>query len=66
MVHSRDDKEVGVAYEVKSPEKQPQFSQTMMWQYWLGKTKPKQAFRLTQNACKKLLWNFKKLKFSTD
>ena len=43
MVHSRDDKEVGVAYEVKSPEKQPQFSQTMMWQYWLGKTKPKQT-----------------------
>ena len=30
VVHSRDDKEVGVAHEVKSPENQPQFSQTTM------------------------------------
>ena len=33
MVHSRDDEEVGMAHEVKTPE---QFSQTMMRQYWLG------------------------------
>jgi len=29
-----------------------------MGQYWLGKTKPKQALRSTQNAFKKLLRNF--------
>jgi len=57
-VHSRDNQEVGVAHKVKSPENQPQFSQMMMGQYWLGKTKLKQAFRLTQNAFKKLPWNF--------
>jgi len=54
VAHSRDDKEVGMAHEVKSPEDQPLFSQTMMWQYWLGKRKPKQAFTSTQNALKKL------------
>jgi len=35
VVHSRDDEEVGVFLEVKSLEKQPQFSQTKMGQYWL-------------------------------
>jgi len=30
VVHSRDDKEVGMANEVKSPENQPHFSQTTM------------------------------------
>jgi len=54
VVHSRDDQEVGVARKVKSPENQPQFSQSMMEQYWLGKTKPKQTLRLTQNTFKKL------------
>ena len=29
-VHSWDNKEVGMAHEVKSPENQPQFSQTTM------------------------------------
>jgi len=52
VVHSRDDQEVGVAHKVKSPKNQPHFSQTMMEQHWLGKTKPKQAFRSTQNAFK--------------
>jgi len=33
----------------------------MMGQHWFDKTKPKQPFRLTQNAFKKLLRNFKKL-----
>jgi len=61
VVHSRDDEEVGMAHEVKSPKNHPQFSQTTMGQYWLGKTKPKQAFRSTQNAFKKLPWNLKKL-----
>jgi len=60
VVHSRDDEEVGMAHEVKSPENQPQFSQTMMGQYWLGKTNPKQAFRSIQNVFKKLPRNFKK------
>jgi len=57
VVHSRDDEEIGMAHEVKSPKNQPQFSQMMMGQYWLGKTEPKQAFR---NAFKKLPRNFKK------
>jgi len=53
VVHSRDDEEVGVAHEVKSPKNQPRFSQTTMGQYWLGKTKTKQAFRSNWNAFKK-------------
>ena len=57
-VYSRDHKGVGVAHKITSPLKQPQFSQTMIRQYWLSKTKPKQAFRSTQNAFNKLLWNF--------
>jgi len=47
VVHSRDDEEIGVAHQVKSPKNQPQFSQTTMGQYWLGKSKPKQAFTPT-------------------
>jgi len=58
VVHSRDDEEVGVAHKVKSLEKQPQFSQMTMGQYWLGKTKPKQAFRWTRDGFKKLPQNF--------
>ena len=38
VVHSRDDQEVGMAHKAKSPENQPQLSQMMMGQYWLGKT----------------------------
>jgi len=53
-----DDQEVGVAHEVKSPDKQPQFSQTTMEQYRLININPKQAFKLTQNAFKKLPRNF--------
>ena len=48
--NSGDDEEIGVAHEVKSPENQLQFSQTTMGQYWLGKTKPKQAFRSIQKV----------------
>ena len=59
VVHSRDDKELGEAHEVKSPENQPQISQIAMEQYWLGKTKPKKAFRLTRNAFKKVPQNVK-------
>ena len=53
-----------MAQETISPKKKPQFPLTMMRQYWLGKTKPKQAFRLTQNAFNKLLWNLKKKLFN--
>ena len=49
-----------MAHEITSPQNQPQFSLTMMRQYWLGKTKPKQAFKSTQNAFNKLQQNFKK------
>ena len=45
VVYSRDHKGVGVAHEVISSKKQPQFPLTTIRQYWLGKTKPKQAFR---------------------
>ena len=48
-----------MAHEIKSPKNQPQFSLTTMRQYWRGKTKPKQAFRSTQNAFNKLVRNFK-------
>jgi len=58
VVHSRDDQEVGVAHKVKSPENQSQLSQATIGQYWLGKTNPKKAFRLTRNAFKKFPWNF--------
>jgi len=39
VVHSRENKEVGMAHEVKSPKNQPQFSQTTMGQYQLGNPK---------------------------
>ena len=39
-------KGVGVAYEIKSPKNQPQFSQTIMGQYWLSETKTKNVLRL--------------------
>ena len=58
MLYSRDHKGVGMAHEIIPPKKQPQFPLTMMRQYWLGKTKPKQAFRLTRNAFSKLLQDF--------
>jgi len=41
VVHSRDDKGVGMAHEIKPPKNQPQFSQMTMEQYWLDKIEPK-------------------------
>ena len=64
-----DHKGVGVAHEIISPKKQPQFPLTTMRQYWLGNTKLKQTFRLTRNAFNKLLRNLKKnylTEFSSD
>ena len=58
VAYSRDHKAVGMAQEIKSPKKQPQFSLTTMRQYWLCKIKPKQAVRLIRNTFNKLLWNF--------
>jgi len=40
VVHSRDDEGVGMAHKIKPPKNQPQFSQTMMGQYWLDKLNP--------------------------
>jgi len=64
VVHRRDDVEVGVAHEVKSPKNQLQFSQTTMGQYWLGITEPKEAVRSIQKAFKKLPRNFLKSLFN--
>jgi len=50
VVHSWDDKEVGMAHKVKPAS----ISETTIGQYWLGTTKPKEALRSTQNAFKKL------------
>ena len=44
LLYSRDHKGVGVAHKIISPKNQPQISLMTMRQYWLGKTKPKQAF----------------------
>ena len=52
-----------MAHEITSPKNQPDDA-PMMRQYWLGKTKPKQTFRLTQNAFNKLLLNFKTILFN--
>jgi len=48
---------VGVHHEENSSAKIPYIT---IWQYWLGNTKPKKAFRLILNAFKKLLQNLKK------
>ena len=69
VLYSRDHKGVGVAHEITSLKKQPQFTLTMTRQYWLGKTKPKQAFRSIRNVFNKLLRNLKNvylMEFSTD
>jgi len=66
VIHSRDDQEVGVVHEVISPENQPQLSQTMMGQYWLGKTKPKQVFRLDPKCFQNVATEFKKKEYLTE
>jgi len=69
VVHSRDDEEIGMAHQVKSPKNLPQFSQRTMGQHWLGNNKPKQAFRSTRNAFKSGCGILKKvylMEFSTD
>ena len=55
VLSSRDHKGVGVAHKITSPKNKSQFSLTATKQYWLGETKPKQAFTSTRNALNKLL-----------
>jgi len=64
VLYRRDHQGLGMAHKEISPQNQPQFSHTTMWQYWLGKTKPKKVFNSTQNAFNKLLQNFKNFLFS--
>jgi len=63
VVHSRDEGGHGANYVVNLPKISHNFL-TAMGQHWLGKTKPKKAFRSTQNGFKKLLWNLKKKLFN--
>jgi len=51
---------VGAHHEENPPAKIPYIT---MWQYWLGNTKPKKAFRLILNAFKATL-EFKKKLFN--
>jgi len=60
MVH-RDNKGVGVAHEIKPPKNQPRFSQMIMRQYWLDKTKLSNI--ILSKSCygfflKIIKWNF--------
>ena len=55
VLYSWNHKGLGVAREETSPTNQPHFSLTTMRQYCLGNTKPKQAFRSTQDAFNKSL-----------
>jgi len=66
VVHSRDDQEVGVAHEVKSPENQPQFSQMTMGQYWLGITKLSDQPEMLSKSCYVILKKNYLAEFSTD
>ena len=47
-----------MAHQVKSPENQPQFSQTTMGQYWLCKTKPKTSFQIDPKCFQKVATEF--------
>jgi len=46
VLYSRDHQGLGVAHEKISPKNQRHFSHTMMWQYWLGKTKPNKCLQI--------------------
>ena len=55
-----------MAHEITSPKNQPQFSLTTMRQYWLDKTKPKQAFRMLSTSCYGILKINYLTEFSAD
>jgi len=60
VVHSRDVEDCGGASRRKFTLKPTKIPYIMIWQHWLGNTKPKKAkkaFRLILNAFKKLLQN---------
>jgi len=61
VVHSRDDQEVGMAHEVKSPDNQPQFSHTMMGKVKLSPNKLLDQPEILSKSCH---WILKKI--STD
>jgi len=58
VVHIWDDQEVGVVHAIISPKNQPQFSQTIIRQYWLGKQSPNKLSVRPEMLSKKLLWIF--------
>jgi len=60
VVHSRDIDNCGGAPWRKFTLKPAKIPYITIWQYWLGNTKPKKAFRLILNPFKKLLQNFLK------
>jgi len=61
VVHNRDIKDCGGTQQRKFTLKPAKIPYKTIWQYWLGNTKPKKAFRLILNTFKKLLQNLKKL-----
>jgi len=66
MVHSRDDKEVGVAHEVKSPENQPEFSETTMGQVKVSPNKLSDRSEVLSKSCHGILKIIYLTEFSTD
>jgi len=60
-VHIRDVEDCGGAPRRKSTLKPAKIPYITIWQYWLGNTKPKKAYRLILNTFKKLLQNLKKI-----
>jgi len=64
VVHSRDVEDCGSAPRRKSTLKPAKIPYITMWQYWLGNTESKKAFRLILNTFKKLLQNFLKNLFN--
>jgi len=68
VVHSMDVKDCGDAPRRKFTLKPAKIPYITIWQYWLGNTKSKKAFKLILNTFKKLLQNLKKYltEFSTD
>jgi len=68
VLYSRDHQGLGVAHKLLSSKNQPHFSHMMMWQYWLGKTKPKslQIDPMLSTSCYRILKIFYLIEFSTD
>jgi len=54
---------VGAQHEENSPAEIPYIT---IWQYWLGNTKPKKAFRLIQKVATEFFLKIYLTEFSTD